>query len=370
MTDYKVALEVYNGPMDLLLFLIKREEIDIHDIPIARITSQYLAYVDLLRELDPEVVSEFVVLAATLMEIKSRVLLPRPPVEEVEEEMVDPRLELVRQLLEYKKFKDAAHSLDAAAEERALKFARRPVRPEQPEDEVELENIEIWDLFDAFNRLLEQTGKAQAVHRVQVDDTPIALHEEDILDSIGRAGGAQPFEEIFAGRGRGEMIGLFLALLELVRRQQVRVSQDCPFGRILIHLRDPDDPNGEAAQNLSDESADLDSAEASSESQDSAPAAPDASDEDDPTPPLRDVESRPPFDDRPEHEQTSLPLTLVGEVRAPDCEQMPLEGNEQHSTEQLSGPVPSAGGFSVDEQTSSPVPFVDGNEHPGIGAEQ
>ena len=238
MTDYRVALEVYNGPLDLLLFLIKREEIDIHDIPIARITQQYVQYVELLRQIDPEIISEFLVLAATLMEIKSRALLPTPPVDEGDEEMVDPRLELVRQLLEYKQYKDVAHTLEEAAHDRARKHARRPVMSKPSEDEVELETLEIWDLFDAFNRMLEQIGRIGAVHEVGVDDTPIALHADDILDSIGRAGGAQPFEEVFAGRTRAEMIGLFLALLELIRRRRVRATQERPFAPIRIELLD------------------------------------------------------------------------------------------------------------------------------------
>jgi len=238
LTEYKVALDVYNGPLDLLLYLIRREEIDIYDIPIARITDQYVRYIELLRQLDPESVSEFLVLAATLMEIKSRTLLPRPLVDEMEGEIVDPRLELVRQLLEYKKYKDAARYLEEAAQEQARKHARSPVLPSQPTDEMELETIDIWNLFDAFNRLLEQTGLRGAVHRVGIDDTPLSLHAEDILDSIERAGGAQPFEAIFMGRTKPEMIGLFLALLELIRQRRVRVSQESPFATILLHLLD------------------------------------------------------------------------------------------------------------------------------------
>ena len=257
MTDYRVALDIYNGPLDLLLFLIRRDEIDIYDIPIARITKQYLAYVDLLKQLDPEIVSEFLVLAATLMEIKSRTLLPRPPEEEIDDEIGDPRLELVRQLLEYKKFKDAARSLEEAAAERALRHERRPTLPESNADETAIENLDIWDLFEAFNRLLTQIGKTGGVHQVGVDDTPVALHAEDILDSIQRAGGTETFEEIFTGRTRAEMIGLFLALLELIRQRRIRAIQDRPFGPILIRLLDPtpldrvedvvDEPDSESA---------------------------------------------------------------------------------------------------------------------------
>lgn len=236
--DYKVALDVYNGPLDLLLFLIRREEIDIYDIPIARVTEQYIAYVDLLKQLDPDAAGEFLVLAATLMEIKSRTLLPSPPPDEADEDLTDPRTELVRQLLEYKRFKDAARYLDAAADARALKHARTPATAAHAPDETDLKDLDIWDLFDAFNRLLEQTGRREAVHRVGIDDTPLTLHADDILDSIDRAGGSQAFEVIFAGRTKAEMIGLFLALLELIRSKRVRVSQDRPLGPILIHLLD------------------------------------------------------------------------------------------------------------------------------------
>ncbi len=236
MTDYKVALDVYNGPMDLLLFLIRREEIDISNIPIAHITKQYLAYVELLAKLDPETVSEFLVLAATLTEIKSRMLLPRPPAEEGDDEITDPRLELIHQLLQYKTFKDAARSLEDSADLHGQKHPRSPALPPAAKDEIEIDDLEIWDLFDAFSNLLEQTGKARPVHKVEVDDTPLLLHAEDIVDSIERAGGSQCFNDIFAHRSRAEMIGLFLALLELIRQHRVRVSQDEPGGPILIHL--------------------------------------------------------------------------------------------------------------------------------------
>lgn len=254
MTGYQVALDVYSGPLDLLLFFIRRDEIDIYDIPIARITEQYVEYVDLLNVLDPDSVGDFLVLAATLMEIKSRTLLPKPPPEEAETDDVDPRLELVRQLLEYKKYKDAARSLETSAAERALRHERRPGLVHTTEDELELEHIEIWDLFDAFKRILDQIGKTGVVHKIGIDDTPLALHAEDIIDSLERAGGSQSFEEIFSGRPRPEMIGLFLALLELIRRQRVGARQERSLGPILLHLCEPvdlmgedDDPLDEAA---------------------------------------------------------------------------------------------------------------------------
>lgn len=234
--NYRVALDVYSGPLDLLLYLIKREEVDIHDIPIARVAEQYVKYVDLLQEVDPEAVGEFLVLAATLMEIKSRMLLPTPPPEEVDEDFSDPRVELVRQLLEYKRFKDAARSLEESAAEQAQKAPRVPVLPPRDADEIDLENLDIWDLFDAFGKVLTQIGRSQAVHEVDVDDTPIALHAEDVMDALERAGGEMKFEEVFSGRTRGEMIGLFLALLELIRERRVSAKQERASSPIVLVL--------------------------------------------------------------------------------------------------------------------------------------
>jgi segregation and condensation protein A len=237
LSEYRVILDVYNGPLDLLLFLIRREEVDIYNIPIARVTEEYVAYVELLKELDPEAIGDFLVMAATLMEIKSRMLLPKPPPEELEEEdLDDPRMELVRQLLEYKKYKDAAGNLENRATEQLMKFPRKPVLPPRDPEDIEMENLEIWDLFDAFNRMLEQTGKRSAVHKVDIDDTPVALHADDIVDSLERNEGTIRFSRIFEGRSRGEMIGLFLAVLELMRRHRIRAVQDTSRCDIMLHL--------------------------------------------------------------------------------------------------------------------------------------
>lgn len=238
MKDYRVELDVYNGPLDLLLFLIRREEVDIYDIPIAVVTEQYIAYVRMIERFDPDAAGDFLVLAATLMEIKSRTLLPRPPVDDEEEDFTDPRLELVRQLLEYKRFKDAARQLGLAGEVQALKHPRQPPPLASDARGLDLDDVGIWDLFDAFNRLLEQTGRRELAHEVVYDDTPLALHATDILDSLERADGAQHFEAIFEGRSKGQLIGLFLALLELIRKRRVRAQQDEPFGAITIVLLD------------------------------------------------------------------------------------------------------------------------------------
>ncbi|MCP4590951.1 MAG: segregation/condensation protein A [bacterium] len=238
VAEYRVELEAYNGPLDLLLYLLRREEVDIYDIPIARITARYLEYVELLSQIDPDVLSEFLVMAASLMEMKSRTLLPHAPEAEDDEDFADPRMELVRQLLEYKKFKDAAHELGTAAETAALKFPRHPAVAPTDRSEIDLEDVQLWDLVDAFRKILVETGQRAVTHDIVDDDTPIALHAADLVDSLERAGGIQLFESIFTGRTKAQLIGLFLALLELLRRNRIRASQETAFGAISIKLID------------------------------------------------------------------------------------------------------------------------------------
>lgn len=235
--DYRVQLDIYNGPLDLLLFLIRKEEVDIYDIPISRITDQYMEYVRVLQQLDPNMAGEFLVMAATLMEIKSRMLLPHAVEEEAGGEPMDPRSELVRQLLEYKRFKDAAGWLADAAEEQSQKFPRIPVLPQIAPNEIDLEDVQIWDLVEAFSKLLQATLAGARMHEVEKDDTPLALHQQDIVDRLQREG-PQPFSRIFEGRTkRTEMIGLFLAMLELIRQGIVRIEQDAPFSEIYLFLK-------------------------------------------------------------------------------------------------------------------------------------
>ncbi|MCD6365600.1 MAG: segregation/condensation protein A, partial [Planctomycetes bacterium] len=172
MTDYRVNLDVYNGPLDLLLYLIRREEVDIYDIPLTLITEQYIRYVEMLKDLDPNLAGDFMVMAATLMEIKTRMLLPSPSSQEAGEEdvTIDPREELVRQLLEYKAFKDAAGDLEAAAQTQQLKFPRRPAAlRDQEQGELDLEDIQVWDLLDAFDTLMASIGQADRRHEIIYD---------------------------------------------------------------------------------------------------------------------------------------------------------------------------------------------------------
>lgn len=258
MQDYRVQLDSYSGPMDLLLYLIRRDEIDIYDIPISRILEQYLGYVQLLQKLDPEIVGEFLVLAATLMEIKSRMLLPKPPPDEKDDTGLDPRADLVRQLLAYRTYREAAMRLADKAELHAQRFPRPGQELPAGDEEVDLEDVQIWDLLTAFNKLLAAVGRAKATHDVHYDDTPISLHATDILDRLDREGPTMPFAGIFEGRTRSEMIGLFLALLELIRQKRVRITQDKQFDAIVVTLIDstPVSADFDAASDAPDDTED------------------------------------------------------------------------------------------------------------------
>ena len=240
--DYRVELDVYNGPLDLLLYLIKRDELDIYDIPIARITDSYLVYVRMLRGLseadglDINVAGEFLVMAATLMEIKSATLLPKAPAElgkdgqpSAAEELSDPRAELIQKLLEYKRFKDSSMLLERRAAEHAVRFPRFPAKFEGQGDEpppVDLEEVAIWDLLSVFERLMKEVGPRRSrYHEVTYDDTPIDLHAADIEDRLKREGHVTLKQLIVGRQSRSEMIGVFLALLELIREKKILVSQ-------------------------------------------------------------------------------------------------------------------------------------------------
>jgi len=244
MGDYRVNLDIYNGPLDLLLYLIRRDELDVYDIPIARITEQYISYVEMLKRLDPNLAGEFLVMAATLIEIKTRMLLPTPPPEEGGEDgvVLDPRAELIRQLLEYKAFKDVSGDLRDAAAEQALRFPRRPPRTDgEKEQDLDLEDVQVWNLFDAFSKMMEAIGQNLRQHEVIYDDTPVELYATNIADRLQREG-PLTFQEVFAGRTvRSEIVGLFLALLELVRQERILAVQKRNFGEIQLMLN-PDPP--------------------------------------------------------------------------------------------------------------------------------
>jgi segregation and condensation protein A len=236
MDDYQVDLDSFRGPLDLLLYLVKRNEVDICDIPIARILEQFQHYLDVMTVIDVERVGDFIVMAGTLMEIKSKMVLPRSEEESAEEEG-DPRRELVRQLLEYKKFKDAAVLLESQAERQALRLPRQPLPAPSATDPARqpLQEVELWDLVSAFGRLMRETLALQP-QQIVVDHTPVHVYMEQIVQRL-ESEGPLPFRALFTPPyNRGRLVGLFLAMLELMKGRRIVAEQVEPFAEILLSL--------------------------------------------------------------------------------------------------------------------------------------
>jgi len=234
-TEYKVRLEIFEGPLDLLLYLIKRDEIDIYDISLERITQQYLEYLQAFKELNIEVAGEFVVMAANLIYLKSRSLLPadqQPPEEDVDEE--DPRWDLIRQLIEYKKFKEAASQLQARALEQERIFARvgDGVAPEIAP--LHLGEVGIFQLINAFQNVIKRLEARADLQEIFGENFTVSDKIDRILEMI--AGGKSiKFSELFVRMAsRVEIVVTFLALLELIRLKQLRAIQPNEFDEIEI----------------------------------------------------------------------------------------------------------------------------------------
>lgn len=299
--DYTVRLDAFEGPLDLLLFLIRRAEVEITDIPIAVIADQYLDHLRHLDTIDIDRAGEFLVMAATLTEIKARMLAPPPPAGDDGShgsggqaggassgrggqpgsgggaDPLDPRAELIRQLLDYKKFRDAAAALDGHRREWESRFpaaragidraALADAHAAEARDLLDMDDVTLADLTEAFARLLDTVDLTRiGEHHVTVDETPIETHAADILECLQRAAAAPdapatipespaptppapgwvPFATIFRGRTRAEMIGLFLAMLELVRQRRIRVAQAGARAEITLALAD-EAPRPEAA---------------------------------------------------------------------------------------------------------------------------
>jgi segregation and condensation protein A len=233
--DYKVQLEIFEGPLDLLLYLIKKDEVDVYDIPIERITTQYMEYMSLMKLLDLNIAGEFIVMAATLMMIKSRLLLPADQRPEAEEEEDDPRWELVRQLVEYKKFKEAALHLQQREYMQENVFARglEPVVEAEPEAGLGIGDVSIFDLISAFNEALKKV-RIEEFGEIIDDRFTVVDKIEYVLGTL-RERGNMSFRELFANIAtRHEIVCTFLALLELIRLRQLNVHQADDFGEITI----------------------------------------------------------------------------------------------------------------------------------------
>jgi segregation and condensation protein A len=227
-----VKLARFEGPLDLLLHLIQRDEIDIYDIPIAHITQQYLAYLELMRALDLDVAGEFLVMAATLMRIKAKMLLPLPQSGEDEDEG-DPREELVQRLIEYRTFKEAADTLKGREAERRQLFERGLVPGEEEMGPLPLAPVTLFDLLDALNRVMSRLPES-AVYEVEGEVYDVEDKMTLIAGTVAEHGEASFTALLLRCRARGEMIVTFVALLELIKQGTVEVVQSEPFGDIRI----------------------------------------------------------------------------------------------------------------------------------------
>ena len=276
--DYVFSLEAFEGPLDLLLFLIRRAEVDIQDIQIAAITDQYLLVLQQVDDVDIEQAGDFLVMAATLIELKSRTLAPVEDGQELDDAggdgPEDPRQDLIRQLLSYQRIRAAGEELD----DRRMSFGRRirvRIRPSEEalklDECIELDDVHLMDLVDSWERIaaaidFDRLGS----HQISVDDAPIALYQTDLIDRLSRREGAPlVLQETFAGKSMSQRIGLFLAVLELVKGRRVRCSQD-DWGKPIQLEINPDWDESTA----DDPDSEFDSASASADDVSSASDAP------------------------------------------------------------------------------------------------
>jgi len=234
-TDYAIKLDIFEGPLDLLLYLIKKNEIDIYNIPVALITEQYLQYLKMIKSLNLDLAGEYLVMASTLIHIKSRMLLPEP--EEPEEEEEDPRAELVRQLLEYKAFKEAAANLSQRPILERDVFTRAAFLPEEieklPPGEEELIEVSIFELIEAFHRLVTRIDRKELLE-IDLEKMSVTDIINDILERLSNEKNLT-FEELLGERKeRWRVIYTFLALLELIKLKMVKAYQTSAFGVIRI----------------------------------------------------------------------------------------------------------------------------------------
>lgn len=242
--QYNVKIEAFEGPLDLLLHLINRLEIDIYDIPVSEITEQYLIYIHAMKEFQLDIASEYLVMAATLLAIKSKMLLPKYEEEEDEdffdyEEGQDPRDELVERLIEYKKYKEAAEDLKTLEQERGLMYTKPPSDLSQYAEDDRADNtrldVTLYDMLGAFQKLLRRKKLQKPVAaKIARQEIPIEKRMEEIMGMLSSSGGRKNFNDLFPEMERGHIVVTFLAILELMKRKEVSVEQEGNFADIFI----------------------------------------------------------------------------------------------------------------------------------------
>jgi segregation and condensation protein A len=239
LNRFRIDLEMFRGPVDLLLYLVRKHELDVVDIPVAAITDQFLQFIAVLEQIDVNAVGDFLEMASTLIEIKSREVLPGE--EEIEEELADPRQELVRHLLAYKQYRDAASMLEERSREWRQRFPRlandQPAQPTIPALQP-IHEVELWDLVSAFGRVLKAKFAITGPENIRYDDTPIHVYMQRIDERLRREG-RSPFTAFFESAVlKSTLVGMFLAVLELVRHRHARAAQAELFGEIWIEPGD------------------------------------------------------------------------------------------------------------------------------------
>ena len=256
--EYRVQLEAYCGPLDLLLYLVRRQEVDLLDLPLAQLTAQFVEFVEVLQLLDLDLIGEFVVTASSLLEIKSRLVLPQEgAIAELVEREEDPRTELVQQLLEYKRFKEATRLLEEQAAVWQQRYWRlsddRPSKGGAAGQEL-FKEVELWDLVSALSRVLRKNSEASP-STVIYDDTPISVYIEQIKERVA-VEQRVAFSSLFAGSpSRSRITGIFLAILELLRHQKYRAEQPVAYHEIWVMppLESAQEDGGELADRRGDE---------------------------------------------------------------------------------------------------------------------
>ena len=236
LAAWRVDLGFYGGPMDLLLYLVRRQELDICAVSLAKVTSDFQEYLSILELLDLDLIGEFVVLASTLLEIKSREVLPKPEEEETEEEVETSNSDLIGQLMQYKRYKDAAKVLDERASQWLERYPRlSDDRPNRRRDSSidRIREVELWDLVSALARIVRMPEMEQETS-IRMDETPMSVHQERIRACISESGRAA-FSSFFESEKlQSRIVGIFQAILELIRHEGYRAEQPVMYGEIWV----------------------------------------------------------------------------------------------------------------------------------------
>lgn len=245
MNHYNVKLDAFEGPLDLLLHLINKAEVDIYDIPVSKITDQYMNYLNTMQRLELDIASEYLVMAATLLAIKSKMLLPKHDENLYDEDYesldeVDPREELIKRLVEYRRYKEAAETLKDREKDRGLIFSKSPsdLSPyiEEVKQEPQKINATLYDMLEAFNQLLKRKEQKKPIPtKINREDFPLERRMEEIIDKLKQCNGKTSFYQLFQYEGRGQLIVTFLAILELMKAKKIICQQESNFNDISVY---------------------------------------------------------------------------------------------------------------------------------------